>query len=84
MQDKNFLHELTAYLTWAKVGEYTIFKTNVTVPRFFEEKRRDSVLPYIRPPIEECTLWRQLLQFYTDSFETSLVFWSFTEDMHVI
>ena len=25
-----------------------------------------------------------LLQFYTDSFKTSLVFWSWSEDMHVI
>ena len=24
------------------------------------------------------------LQFYTDSFETSLVFWSWSEDMHVV
>ena len=25
MLDRNFLHELTAYLTWAKVGERAIF-----------------------------------------------------------
>ena len=31
------------------------------------------------------TLWAQhLLQFYTDSFETSLVFWLLSEDMHVV
>ena len=30
------------------------------------------------------TLWVQILQFYTDSFETSLVFWSWPEDMHVV
>ena len=24
------------------------------------------------------------LQFYTNSFETSLVFWSWSEDMHVV
>ena len=31
------------------------------------------------------TLWaRLLLQFYTDSFETSLVFWLWSENMHVV
>ena len=31
------------------------------------------------------TLWAQLLlQFYTDALETSLVFWSWSEDMHVV
>ena len=31
------------------------------------------------------TLWAQLLlQFFTDSFETSLVFWSWAEAMHVV
>ena len=30
------------------------------------------------------TLLAQLLQFYTDSFETLLVFWSWSEDMHVV
>ena len=30
-------------------------------------------------------LWAKLLlQFYADSFETSLVFWSWSEDMHVV
>ena len=37
------------------------------------------------PPIEVGTLWAQLLlQFYTDSFETSLVFWSWSVAMHVV
>ena len=31
------------------------------------------------------TVWAQLLlHFYTNSFETSLVFWSWSEDMHVV
>ena len=30
------------------------------------------------------TLWAQLLQFYTDSFKTSLVFWTWSEDMNVV
>ena len=37
-----------------------------------------------RPPVEVGTLRAQLLQFYTDSFETSLVFWSWSEDMHMV
>ena len=67
----------------------------VIVPCLFEEKRRDlvfaspsfstSVRPSFRPPIEVGTLWAQLLlQFYTDPFETSLVLWSWSEDMHVV
>ena len=44
-----------------------------------------SVFPSVRPPIEVGTLLAQLLlQFYTDSFETSLVLWSWSEDMHVV
>ena len=35
--------------------------------------------------MEVGTLWAQLLlQFYADSFETSLVFWPWSEDMHVV
>ena len=31
------------------------------------------------------TLWTQLLtQFYADSFQTSLVFWSWSENMRVV
>ena len=44
-----------------------------------------SVLPSFRAPIEVGTLWAQLLlQFYSDSFETLLVFQSWSENMHVI
>ena len=44
-----------------------------------------SVFPSFRPPIEVGILWVQLLlQFYTDPFETSLVLWSWSEDMHVV
>ena len=67
----------------------------VFVPCLFEEKRRDLVFaspsfrldvrPSFRPHIEVDTLWAQLLlQFYTDSFETSLVLWSWSEDMQVV
>ena len=46
---------------------------------------RPSISPSFRPPTEVGTLWAQLLlKFYTDSFETSLVFWSWSEDMHVV
>ena len=39
----------------------------------------------LRTPIEVGTLWTQLLlQFYTNIFETSLVFWSWYENMHVV
>ena len=65
------------------------------VPHIFEEKRRDLVFaspsfgpfvcPSFSPPIDVGTLWAQLvLQFYTYPFETSLVFWSWSEDMHVV
>ena len=60
----------------------------IFVPVLLEEKQRDlvfaslsfhpSVRPSFRPPIEVGTLWVQLLQLYTDSFETSLVFWSWS------
>ena len=61
------------------------------VPCLFEEKGRDlvfaspSFLPSFRPPpIEVGTLWVQIfLQFYIDFFETSLVFWTWSEDMPV-
>ena len=44
-----------------------------------------SVLPSCHSPIEVGTLWAQLLlQFYTDSFETSLVFQSWSENKHVV
>ena len=57
------------------------------VPRLLEEKWRDLVFafPSFLSPIEVGTLWMQLLlQFCTDSFETSLVFWSWSEDMHMV
>ena len=35
--------------------------------------------------MEGDTLWAQLLlHFYSNSFETLLVFWSWSEDMHVV
>ena len=43
-----------------------------------------SIRPSFGPPIEVGTLWAQHLQFYTHSFETSLVLWSWSEDMHVV
>ena len=50
-----------------------------------------SIRPSFRPPIEVGTLWgggggggQLLLQFYTDYFETSLVLWSWSEDLHVV
>ena len=50
-----------------------------------KESNQTNVLPSIRPPIEVGTLWGQrLLQSYTDSFETSLVFRSWSEYMHVV
>ena len=46
---------------------------------------RPSFRSSLRPPIEVGTLWAQLLvQICTDSFETSLVFWSWSDDMHVV
>ena len=57
------------------------------VPRLFEEKRRDIVfgIPSFRPPNIVGTLCAQLLlQFYADSFETSQMFLSWSEDMHVV
>ena len=46
---------------------------------------RPSVLPSFRPPIGVCTLCAQLLlQFYSDSFETSQMSRPCFEDMHVV
>ena len=46
---------------------------------------RPSVFPSFRPPKVLCTLCAQLLlQFYADSFETLQMFWSWSEDMHVV
>ena len=43
------------------------------------------VLPSFRPPIGVCTLCAQLLlQFYSDSFETSQMFRPCFEDVHVV
>ena len=57
------------------------------VPRLFEEKRRDIVFGFtsFRPPKVLCTLCAHLLlQFFADSFETSQMFLSWSEDMHVV
>ena len=82
------------------IDQQRALKREFIVPRLFQEKRRDlvfaslSLRPSIRPsfhpsvlptPIEVRTLRAQLLlQFYTNSFETSLVFWSWSEDIHVV
>ena len=40
---------------------------------------------YITKWMDRDTLWAQLLlKFYTDSFKTSLMFWSCSENMHVV
>ena len=65
----------------------------VIVPRLqvFEEKQGYivfgilSVHPYFRPPTVVGTLCAQLLlQFYADSLETLQLFWSLSEDVHVV
>ena len=51
----------------------------------FRHSVRPSVRPSFRPPIGVCTLCAQLLlQFYSDSFETSQMSRPCFEDMHVV
>ena len=45
---------------------------------------RSSFRPSFRPPIGVCTLCAQLLQFYSDSFETLQMSSSCFEDVHVV
>ena len=72
-----------------------VIQSRFFVPRLFEEKPRDIVFGFpsflpsfrlsFRPPKVLCTLCVQLLlQFYADSFETSQMFLSWSEDMHVV
>ena len=83
---------LKAVLTSCEFFTRSVLRLFRIFPKTFtafliEVKRRDLVFdsPSFRPPIEVGTLWAQLLlEFSTDSFETSLVFWSWSEDMHVV
>ena len=67
-----------------------LFACWVIVPRLFEEKWRDSVFPLFGSSVLPSPYRSRYLvgatppKFYSDSFETSLVFWSWSEDMHVV